>query len=110
MVVFVGNTGGISQSQPTGHAQMDEEVGFARKMEEHLLAVCAGTFQPPMGEGGESACGALSENPGLGMGEDRLYGFTHCGEPLFAIKFDFGEFGHEGGNDLRVAKNVKGLA
>jgi hypothetical protein len=98
MIVPTGREGGWAgrhASEFAGHAQVDSHPGLFGKAKEHLFAVRLRIQQPGAGESlAEDRRVAPPKNPFPGVkvdGDDLLLASRI---PLFAKKFNFGQFRH----------------
>ena len=81
--------------QLAGHAKVQPEPGPAGKLKHHLFAVGVAADEVTALESALHRSGSdVAINAGLGMGSYLLNGLAEAAIPLFAIEFNFSEFGH----------------
>ena len=97
MIMFTRNELGGSGPKFAGHAQVNAEPVVCRELEEHLFATSfranqsaprKGTFHSSGVYASEDAFVSMERNGGDDLIEAKV--------PLFAVEFDFGQFGHAG--------------
>lgn len=105
MIVFCRRIWGLVGTRPSrfcgygfefaGHAEVDSEPGVFGKAEEHLFAVGLGIEQLRAGERGPQFIAInAAQDAFFPMEMDGNDALVASGIPLFAVIFDFGQFGH----------------